>query len=245
MKFVLDLHNHTFASGHAYSTIEEIARQAKEKGLEMIGITDHGPMMPGVLSPSFTGNLIILPEYISGVEVLRGVEANIIDQDGNLDVPERRLRRLDIIIAGLHDVVTKPWDRWGNTKALLNAMENELVDIISHPGNPAFPIDKKALVLQAKKTNTLLEVNDGSFRSRSRLGSYDSCYEIVELCIKHEVAIIVGSDSHFSTHVGHFHNAIKLLKDINMPSELIMNFSTDKVKDYLRKKGKARYLEKK
>jgi len=241
LKFVLDLHNHTFASGHAYSTIEEIAKQAKEKGLEMIGITDHGPFMPGVLSPSFTSNLIILPEVIYGVEVLRGVEANILDQDGNLDVPERRLRRLDVIIAGLHDVVTEPWDMIGNTKALLNAMENDLVDIISHPGNPAFPIDYEAVVLQAKKTNTLLEVNDGSFRSRSRVGSYKSCYEIVRLCIKHEVPIIVGSDSHFSFDVGHFDNATKLLKDINMPNELIINLSTENIKEYLQKKGRTRF----
>ncbi len=241
MSFILDLHNHTIASGHAYSTVQEIAQQSKEKGLKMIGITDHGPLMPGVLSSSFTGNLIILPEYIYGVEVLRGVEANILDQDGKLDVPERRLRRLDIVLAGLHDVVVEPWDIKGNTRAILNAMENDLVDIISHPGNPIFPIDKEAIVLQAKKTNTLLEVNDGSFRGQSRLGSYENCYEILRFCIKHEVPIIVGSDSHISFDVGHFDNAIKLLKDINMPEELIMNFSTEKVRDYLFKKGKSRF----
>ena len=47
MKFLTDLHIHTVASGHAYSTIEEIARAAGEKGLEIIAITDHTAGMPG------------------------------------------------------------------------------------------------------------------------------------------------------------------------------------------------------
>lgn len=243
MKFILDLHNHTIASGHAYSTIQEIAQQANKKGLKMIGITDHGPSMPGTLSSSFLSNLGILPEFIYDVEVLRGVEANIIDQNGKLDVPERRLKRLDIVIAGLHDVIIEPWDKKGNTRAILNTMENELVDIIAHPGNPKFPIDNKALVLHAKKTNTLIEVNDGSFRSDSRLGSKENCIEIIKLSIKHDVQIIVGSDSHFAFDVGNFDRAIELLKDSNVSQDLIMNLSIAKMKKFLIKKKKTRFIQ--
>ena len=47
MKLLLDMHNHTIASGHAYSTIQEIAAEANKKGLKYVGITDHGPKMPG------------------------------------------------------------------------------------------------------------------------------------------------------------------------------------------------------
>ena len=47
MNLIADMHCHTVASGHAYSTVQEIAREASNKGLEMVAITDHGPSMPG------------------------------------------------------------------------------------------------------------------------------------------------------------------------------------------------------
>ena len=240
MDLLMDIHNHTIASGHAYSTIQEIAWEAKEKGLKMIGITDHGPAMKGVLNEAFVGNMIILPEYIYGVEVLRGVEANIMDIGGSLDVPERRLKRLDVIIAGFHDICMEPLDVKGNTQTLINTMKNEYVDIIAHPGNPAFPIDKEEVVKMAGKTNTLIELNNGSYYTRP--GSWENCYEIMELCKEHSVSIIVGSDSHFSFDVGRFDAAIKLLEEIDMPQELIMNISIERFKEYLKKKGKKRFM---
>ena len=50
MKYVLDAHTHTIASGHAYSTIREMAKAASEKGLELLGITEHSMKMPGPAS---------------------------------------------------------------------------------------------------------------------------------------------------------------------------------------------------
>ena len=44
---VLDLHTHTIVSGHAYSTLREMAKAASDKGLELLGITEHAPKMPG------------------------------------------------------------------------------------------------------------------------------------------------------------------------------------------------------
>jgi putative hydrolase len=239
LKLLIDLHNHTIASGHAYSTVYEIIMEAKRKGLKIIGITDHGPSMHGVLGEDFTGNLNILPNSYNGVEVKTGVETNILDQEGSLDIPERRLKRLDIIIAGLHDVVIKPWDKNGNTIALIKTMENKYVDIISHPGNPVFPIDKEAVVKMAKETNTLLEINNGSFYN-SRVGSKENCYEIAKLCKKYKVPIIVGSDSHFVADVGRFDEALELLETINMPEELVINTSIEKFKEFMKIRNKAK-----
>ena len=39
MEFTLDLHTHTVASGHAYSTVQEMAKAAADKGLKLLGIT--------------------------------------------------------------------------------------------------------------------------------------------------------------------------------------------------------------
>ena len=68
------------------------------------------------------------------------VEVNIMDYDGTLDIPDKILRNLDFVIASLHDVCIEPGTRDENTRSLLSAMENPLVDIIGHSGNSVFPI---------------------------------------------------------------------------------------------------------
>ena len=57
MRLVADLHIHSVATGHAYCTINEMAQAAADIGLEMIGITDHGPSMPDGPHLYYFGNL--------------------------------------------------------------------------------------------------------------------------------------------------------------------------------------------
>lgn len=240
MKFVLDCHVHTIASGHAYSTFMDYVSEAKNKGLEMIALTDHGPMMPGGPNPFHIINQIVIPDVIDGVRVLKGIEANIIDFEGNIDVPEKAYPRLDLIIAGFHDVVLKPRSIEENTKAFIKAMENEMVDIIAHPGNPKVPINNEELVLAAQKYNKIIEVNNASFlTTKSRAGSKENCYEIAKLANEHNVKMIAGTDSHVHFDLGVFENSIRLFKELGVKEELIMNFSSQKLVDYLNSKGRS------
>jgi len=151
MKLIVDTHIHTIASGHAYSTVHDYVKEALRKGIEMFALTDHGPAMPGGPHLFHLGNQRIIPSIIDGIKILRGVEANIIDYDGNIDIPEVYLRRLDIVIASLHDVCIKAGNIEENTSAILGAMDNEYIDIIAHPGNPSFPIDFDKFVKKAKE----------------------------------------------------------------------------------------------
>ena len=241
MEILIDMHNHTLSSGHAYSTILEIAQEASKKGMKYIAITDHGPSMQGAPNIWHIGNLRVLPKTIYGVEVLVGVEANILNEDGELDVPKGYLENLDIVLAGFHEGPIEPKDMESNTKTILNVMDNKYVDIIVHLGNPRFPIDMEKVVLKAKETNTLLEINNSSLLA-SRVGSEDNCYEIALLCKKHQVPIIVNSDSHFALDVGNLDMAIKLLKDINMPEQLKVNSSVERFENYMKNKGKERFI---
>ena len=43
----MDLHTHTIVSGHAYNTRNEMLKAAKAKGIDVLGITEHAPAMPG------------------------------------------------------------------------------------------------------------------------------------------------------------------------------------------------------
>ncbi len=77
MNYALDVHTHTIASGHSYSTIREMANMAAGKGLVLLGITEHGPRMPGTCHSFYFSNLKVVPRQMCGVELLLGVELNI------------------------------------------------------------------------------------------------------------------------------------------------------------------------
>lgn len=237
MKYVVDVHTHTIVSGHAYTTWLENVREAANNGIELLGTTEHGPSMPGGPHLFHFGNLRVLPKKLYGVILLNGCEANIIDRSGKLDIPVSTQKNLDIIIASLHNVCIEPGNREENTAALLGAMDNPLVDIIGHSGNPEFEIFEEAVVKKAKERNVLIEINNSSFTT-SRRGSEDNCKKIALLCKKYEVNVIIGSDAHTCFHIGKFDNAHEMLQSIGMPQELIMNDKKEKLLCYLKSKGK-------
>lgn len=239
MKYVLDTHTHTTASGHAYNTLFENLKEASENGIEVLAATDHGPKMPGASHIFYFGNLKVLPRKINGVTLLKGCEANIIDFKGNLDIPDRVQKKLDIIIASLHDVCIEAGSREENTEALIGAMKNHNVDIIGHSGNPVFPIYEDEVVKAAKKYNVLIEINNSSLgKNASRAGSFEICTKIAKLCKEQGVMVAIGSDAHCCFQIGKFDAAHEMLMDVGMPQELIMNTEGSKIIKYLKNKGK-------
>ncbi|KUO50335.1 MAG: hydrolase [Desulfitibacter sp. BRH_c19] len=232
MKLEADLHVHSVASGHAYSTIAENVQAAAKKGLKLIAITDHGPDMPGGPNLYHFGNLRAVPKHYQGVEILKGVEANIIDKEGNVDVPEVYLKMLDIILAGFHTYCSPTGTVAQNTKTMIKVMSNPLVDVIVHPGNPEFKVDPTEIILAAKENGILLEINNSSL-GLSRAGSYCNCMAIAEKAAEHKIQVAVGSDAHWADRVGDFISAIELLKKVGIGEEQIINRSGDKIHSYL------------
>lgn len=245
MKFVLDTHVHTIPSGHAYSSIHDYIKIAKERKLELIGITDHGPAMPGASNVFHLANQTVFPRVIEGIKVLRGAEVNIIGFDGSIDVEEERfLEKLDIVIASFHDVCLLPSTVEENTKAFINAMKkNKCIDIIGHPGNPKIPIDYEKFVDACKEYDIIVEINNSSFNKGSRIGSEENCMEIARLCGEKGVKVIAGSDSHISYSLGLFPHSMRIIKEAGIAEENIMNLSVERLINYLNKKGKAVSME--
>ena len=235
MKYVLDAHTHTIASGHAYSTIMENAAYAAEAALELLGITDHAPAMAGGTQPSYFLNFSTIPREISGVEIYMGAELNIMDYDGNIDLDEFYLQRMDYAIASLHPPCIPFGTMEENTNAVLKAMENPYVKILGHPGDPRYPIDCKAIVDKAVETETLIEINDASLIPNGfRKGSEVYIGEILKLCQKKNFPVILASDAHFATHIGKFDNALRLINEAGFPEELIINRSKELFKNFLK-----------
>lgn len=224
MNLKTDIHTHSIASGHAYSTVDENLRWAAEKGLEMVALTDHAPGMKDTTGHAYFANLHVLPEKLHGVRLLKGIELNIMDFDGKVDMDEAVLSRLDLCIASLHVPCIKPGSRKENTRALLKAMENPYVSIIGHPGDPRYDVDYKEVFRQGKETGTLLEINNASLIPGGfRDGSQENVKEILRMSMEEGVSVVLGSDAHFYTGIGDFSHAIALLNEVDFPAELVLN----------------------
>lgn len=195
-----DTHMHTIASTHAYSTVLEMADYAAQKGLRAIVISDHGPAMEDGPHPWHFGNLRCLPPYIKGVRVLHGVEANIMDYEGNVDIEPRYQEELDWVIASFHDDVTRPGTVRDHTAAYLGLSQNPFVDVIGHSGTQAFAYDYAKLIPVFKANGKLVEINSHSVTARP--GSEKNCREIARLCMEYRVPVVVNSDAHCCFEVG-------------------------------------------
>jgi putative hydrolase len=239
MRLLADLHVHSLASGHAYSTIDEIARAAAARGLELVAVTDHGPTMPGGPHEYYFGNLRVLPPKLHGVEILYGVEANILDEHGSVDLCEGYLQRMDIVLAGYHKFSTASMCKERNTIGMVNAICNKFVDIITHPGNPDFPIDAGEVVRAARDEGKALKINNSSFLVRS--GSETACLEIGDLIRQHHVWVSISSDAHYAGDVGELTLAVDLARKAGIPEDLILNISAERVKTFLARRGKKRF----
>lgn len=227
-----DLHIHTLASGHAYSTINEIAAEAARKGLKLVAMTDHGPALPGGPHPYHFAALRFIPEFIQGVRVLRGIEANILGR-GKLDLSEPLLDKLDLVMAGFHeDTGFSGKGAVANTRALLAVMELPRVKVISHPGNPRFPVDFEAVVRQAVATGTALEINNSSF-SVSRRGSAEPCSRLAQLIARYGAPVALGSDAHIAQGVGEFGDALGACSAAGVAWEQVVNRSFASTLEFL------------
>ena len=234
MKIELDVHTHTIASGHAFSTLQEMAQAAAGKGLKVLGITEHSPGIPGTCHPIYFRNLHVVPRRMYGVELLLGAEINILDGKGNLDLDEDYMKMLDIRIAGIHSLCYEYGTIEENTHGMVQAISNPFIHIISHPGDGTAALHFEPMVLAAKEHHTLLEINNRSLKpTRNKPNARENNLTILRLCKKYEVPVILGSDAHISFDIARYDNLYELLQLTGFPEELIMNRDVKSFKEYL------------
>ena len=230
-KTVMDLHTHTIASGHAYNTRREMAKAAADRGLEILGITEHAPMMPGTCHNYYFHNLKPVPRELYGIRLFLGAELNILNPQGEVDLNEAELRGMDIGIASLHLPCMKPGTREENTSAYLNAMKHPCVKVVGHCDNPQFPVDYETLAVAAKEFGVIFEINEASlahygYRGDTRANNG----EILKYCTKYEIPIVLSSDSHGTGHIGDFTYAAEFVHEEMFPEELILNNNIPRLK---------------
>lgn len=234
MNDILDLHTHTIMSGHAYNTLYEMLHSASEKGVQLLGSTEHAPQMPGTCHEYYFINMRVIPREVYGVKLLMGCELNIIDYNGGIDLKERFLKKLDFAIASIHEMCYKNGTIEQNTAAYLGAMQNPYINIIGHPDDGRFPVDYEKLVLGAKEHHVLLEVNSSSLHPQShRADAHENYIQMLEYCRRYEAPIILNSDAHCEADVGNHVRAHALLEEIKFPEELVVNSSIEKAAEFI------------
>ena len=230
---IADVHTHTIASGHAYGTIREMAQAASEKKLEILGLTEHAPGIPGTVDPFYYMNLQVIPRTIYGVRIMHGCEINVLN-DGTLSLEERFIGKLDYAIAGIHSLCYQDEGRTRNTENIASCMRHPKVKFISHPDDDHTPLDYEALVRAARETGTALELNNSSLgKEDQRLNCVRNYRTMLALCMQYEVPVIVSSDAHDPSAVGSFALARAMLESLSFPESLVLNTNAKRLTDFL------------
>lgn len=231
---LLDMHTHTVASGHAYNTLYEMVQAAADNKVTLFGSSDHAPMLPGACHEMYFCNFVSIPKELFGVKLMMGCELNIIDHQGTVDLKNWLLKRLDYGIASIHDLCYQVGTIEQNTAATIGAMKNPYVQIIGHPDSSTIPLNYEAVVKAAKEHHVLLEVNNSSLKPTSpRPGARDNYHEMLALCRRFNVPVIVNSDAHCAADAGNHTIALELLKEMDFPEELVVNTSLKKLGEYI------------
>lgn len=230
MQLFGDYHTHsTYSSGkfhskHAKGSIMENAMIAKEKGLKELGISEHG--LGHKLYALQRSNINKMRHQIeeakkaTGVNILLGVEANIISSKGDIDMSEEEIKMFDYIIVGFHQFAkaksVKEFFKFfvpnllgvkskkitqQNTIALTNAMRRYPIKFISHPA-VKMPINLEEVVRVAMETNTMLEING----KRINYSEKD-----VQILKENNIKLIINSDAHSPKSVGEVNKPLNFI----------------------------------
>ena len=231
MNIAVDLHTHTLLCRHAYSTVTEVIRAASEKGLQGVGLTEHGPGYPGSVGWAYFNTYRDIPREMFGIKVFCGAEANFMDLDGSLDFTAEQLSKLDLVIASCHTECSPKGSREEMTAMLCGAMKNPYVDILGHPDNPLYPVDADAIAKEAARCHKALEINNSS--PAARPGSEEICKDIIRAAKRHGTLLSVGSDAHYHLVVGKFDYSLRLLQELDFPEERVINSSMERLEAFL------------
>ncbi|MBO7508381.1 MAG: PHP domain-containing protein, partial [Clostridia bacterium] len=230
MKLLADLHTHSKFSrfGHGKNTIEEMARRANELGLEELAITDHG--YKHFFRTSFE-KMLKARQIIDDInkwsktKILLGIEADIINENGDLDIDDDTLALLDILIVGYHRMIPTNFAGYFGgqkntseaiekaTRAYLNAIDKYPVTFISHIDS-ILTTDLYRIGMACRDKGVYIEINNRHTKwTQSQIDDL----------IASDCMFVVSSDAHRFEDVGNAENAFELIKKYKIPEESVAN----------------------
>ncbi len=225
--YPVDLHAHTLFSRCGLHSIQEILRRAGERGLKGQALTDHGPIQGGQVNSVFWERLDGAPGALAdGVRLLKGMECNLQGSGGAIDFPRDYLPFADVILLGYHANTPSGRGAAYYTDRMIRALDrNPWVDLVTHPADPGFPMDYRALARFVRSSGRLLEVNNSKVHLK-RVDPADF-RRFLEVCGEEDCPVAVNTDAHALNEVGDTRAADAVLREVAFPRRLIMNREED------------------
>jgi putative hydrolase len=223
----VDLHSHTFFSACGIHTHIELLTRAKELGMKGLAITDHGP----ALSPRFASTFFDrLSEPVPGIRFIKGMECNIINDQGTIDIidiPSHLRTCIELVLVGFHPNLPNNRSAQDNTDILVLALEkNPCIDIITHPNDPVYPLDFDRAARAAKKYGVALELNNS--KTLYQRTTPDLTRALVRACKENGCHMAVNSDTHAIQELGCDSSVLPYLQEESFPGELLVNGVAEK-----------------
>ncbi len=238
IQIVADLHTHTMVSSHAFSTLKEMTDRAHSLGLSAMAVTEHAMAVPDSPHEWYFFNLLRMPSTLeNGLLLLKGVEANIVDKSGQLDMSEALLCDMDWVIASIHGHCMAPLSEEMATQLWLHVAQNPYVDMIGHSEEGRWKYDYERVVPMFAKHHKVVELNGNSPQVRS--GNKENLKELLQCCKRYGAKIAVCSDAHSIYDFENYDWALTLLQELEFPVELVVNSSMERLKEELFLHGKA------
>ena len=232
MKLLFDLHTHTIFS-HGTGTIEDNVIIAKQKGLSCVAITDHG--FEHLCYAVKRKNLAFMKsecERLSkkyNIKVLLGVEANLLNHKGDIDVKKQDLQYLDFIIMGYHKLIKPKFGQtWfsiisklnkskkqieKNTDAYINAIKKYEIKFLTHL-NYGIKVNVPRLADFCKERGVLIELNGKRI-------NFDKAE--TEYLKKIDAKLILSSDAHSPEKVGETNLGLNYIIKNNIDIKNVVN----------------------
>jgi len=232
--FIADYHVHSNFSADGKSSIEENIQSAIRKGLKEIAVTEHAySNLNGIKKNSLIKimqEVDRLREKYPEIKILKGIEMNLLDDKGNVDVSPDEQEMLDLVVLGCHKQCKflkyffahkkmqrlTPKQIKRNTAGYIRAMGNNRVDILAHLYYARTYVDLKEISEYAVKNNILIELNG----KRIYFNEND-----VKIMLDAGVKFVANSDSHKKDNVGNNSRAYNFAIKYGIPLERIVNWN--------------------
>jgi len=200
--------------------------------MKALAITDHGPELGGRLSSPFFDRLF---DPMPGVRLLKGIECNLLEKPGEIDLPSHLLPHLDIVLLGIHPNTRGELSRSEYTDRLLCAMRrNQCVDVITHPDAPGYDLDFGQIVSAAREYGMLIEINNS--KSRPGIARPEVTRRLIRTCRELECPVVMCSDAHAVNEVGEDAFVRPLLEEEGFPWELVINRDLETAVDFIERR---------
>ena len=225
----VDLHVHSLFSACGLHTFLELLEYGRRIGLKAMAITDHGLAVGGRLTSVFFERF--KPPY-ADIKLYKGIEHNILDENGTIDVSWQFMPFIDILLLGVHPNLAPCRSKEYYTDMVIAALgKNPFIDILSHPNDPMYPLDYRKLAQKAKKAGMALELNNSKLLyCRSTAGD---TLDLIHACKEAGCLLAVNSDTHALQELGRDEAVRPLLEKAKFPEELIINRNADAAEKFI------------